>query len=117
MTKARSFCGRCRRSHYAEGLCQWCYHRQHPRHPHQNPLAYLRIEVASMLEAPRRKCVIWPYWVTGSGYNRIYLPSWGQEWPVPQLAWRLAGRPLPALLEHTCPNRGCFNLEHLEPGA
>jgi HNH endonuclease len=60
----------------------------------------------------RDECVIWTGYIDADGYART--PA-GQ---ATRVLWRKHRGPIPAGhdLHHTCHNRACVNLDHLEPG-
>lgn len=62
-------------------------------------------------------CRLWIGYKNDSGYgiHQTFGKIKRRNWRVHRLQWLLEGKPLgeDQLLDHTCPNRNCFNTEHL----
>ena len=60
-------------------------------------------------------CFVWTGCKNKKGYGSVRFQ--GTTWVVHRLAWTELRGPIPEGhdVDHTCFNRGCFNVDHLEP--
>ena len=106
----------CEKRHYARGWCVMHY-RRWERHgdplgaAYQGPEAAFLAKTEPLVGDPG--CVIWTGYTSGDGYGRLRVN--GRMVKAHRYAWEREHGPIPggAVLDHTCWERSCVNVDHL----
>ena len=105
----------CEAEHYARGWCNRHYLRWRK---HGDPLGRARLDPDSAFEARSEPliwsdCIIWTGAPTAGGYGTLCVN--GMLMLAHRYAWQREHGPIPdgMVIDHTCWERSCVNVEHL----